>query len=336
MIDPNQLTWAPPLAACEAMCLCGQKGTAAGCSESRRPDLLGRLDLDFAAALAEVRSLELGLTRAMEQPLPPLPRFLAQVDGTAVCAHLVRPTVAVAFGILRRRAGIESRSGLTLVERIKVGQGTKVGLLLFAKDDVLEDLWRRRDRWIPTIAAWQPDFVVAPDFSVWDGDPALGGQYNSVRGLRFYEALQRAGVPAIPHLFWGNPRQLNEWSAWLRDNVPPVISMDVQCRGGAQFTRLLADLGMLRERLAAPTRLLVSGIGPTRDLARLLERWPDVTVTRNYVVEVAKHVDLARRADGSFARTTSDVTPAELLVKRVDMVELWLEERVAGRDRRAA
>lgn len=336
MIDPNQLTWAPPLAACEAMCLCGQKGTAAGCSETRRPDLLGRLDLDFAAALAEVRSLELGLTRAMKQPLPPLPRFLAQVDGTAACAQLVRPTVAVAFGILRRRAGTESRSGLALAERIKVGSGTTVGLLLFAKDDALEDLWHRRDRWIPTIASWQPDFVVAPDFSVWDGDPALGGQYNMVRSLRFYEALQRAGIPAIPHLFWGSLRQLDEWSAWLRDNVPPVISMDVQCRGGAQFTRLLTDMRLLRERLVAPTRLLVSGIGPTRDLARLVERWPDVTVTRNYVVEVAKHVDLARRTDGSFARVSSDLTPAELLVKRVEMAETWLEESLAVRARRAA
>jgi hypothetical protein len=336
MIDANQLTWVPPLAACEAMCLCGQKGTAAGCSETRRPDLLGRLDLDFSAALAEVRGLELGLTRAIEQPLPPLPRFVAQVDGTAACAQLVRSTVAVAFGILRRRAGSESRSGLTLAQRIKVGSGTKVGLLLFAKDDILEDLWRRRDRWIPTIASWQPDFVVAPDFSVWDGDPALGGQYNIVRSLRFYEALQRAGIPAIPHLFWGSQRQLDEWSAWLRDNVPPVISMDVQCRGGAQFTRLLTDMRLLRERLVAPTRLLVSGIGPTRDLARLVERWPDVTVTRNYVVEVAKHVDLARRTDGSFARVSSDLTPAELLVKRVEMAETWLEGSLAVRARRAA
>jgi hypothetical protein len=336
MIDANQLTWAPPLAACQAMCLCGQKGTAAGCSEVRRPDLLGRLDRDFAAALAEVRSLELGLTRAIEQPLPPLPRFIAQVDGTAACAELVRPMVAVAFGILRRRAGSESRSGLTLAERIKVGLGTKVGLLLFAKDAVLEDLWRRRDRWVPTIAAWQPEFVVAPDFSVWDGDPALGGQYNIVRSLRFYEALQRAGVPAIPHLFWGNQHQLDEWSAWLRDNVPPIISMDVQCRGGAQFTRLLAEVRLLRDRLATPTRLLVSGIGPTRDLARLVERWPDVSVTRNYVVEAAKHVDLVPRADGSFARVSSDLTPAELLVKRVEAAERWLEERGEVRDRRAA
>jgi hypothetical protein len=152
----------------------------------------------------------------------------------------------------------------------------------------------------------------------------------------FYEALQRAGVPAIPHLFWGNPRQLNEWSAWLRDNVPPAISMDLQCRGGAQFTRLLTDMGLLRERLAAPTRLLASGIGPTRDLARLVERWPDVIVTRNYVVEVAKHVDLARRPDGSFARIASDLSLAELLVIRVETAERWLEERVVVRDRRAA
>src|SRR6185437_3815525 len=166
--------------------------------------------------------------------------------------------------------------------------------------------------------------------------PALGGQYNIVRSLRFYEALQRASVPAIPHLFWGNRRQFDEWSAWLRDNTPPVISMDLQCRGGAQFGRLLAEVRELRERLGEPTRLLVSGIGPTRDLVRLLERWPEVTVTRNYVVEVSKHIDVARRLDGSYARMSSDAEPADLLVKRVDAVEQWLDARLAGRERRAA
>lgn len=332
----DQLTWIPPLAACEMLCLCGHKGTAAGCSGIPRADLLGRLDPDFGAALAEVRGLNLGLTRAIEQSLPPLPRFLAQVDGTAVCSDLVRPTVAVAFGILRRRAGREPRSHQTLTERLKVAPGTQVGLLLFAKDKVLEDLWRRRDRWIPTIADWRPGFVVAPDFSVWDGDPALGSQYNIVRSLRFFEALQRAGIPSIPHLYWGSQIQLDAWADWLRDNAPPTIAMDLQCRGGAQFTRLLADLRSLRERLTSPTHLVVSGIGPSRDLARLIERWPDVTVTRNYVVEVAKHVDVSRRPDGSFARTSSDLDPTRLFVNRIEAAEQWLEERLRTAGRRAA
>jgi hypothetical protein len=334
-MDADQLTWLPPLAACKALCVCGQLGTASGCTEVTRPDLLNRDDPDFAAALAEVRGLDLGLTTSIAQPLPPLPRFLPQVDGTAACARLVRPTVAVAFGILRRRAGASPRSSQTLAQRLKVSKVTKAGLLLFAKDAVLEDLWDRRSRWAPTIADWKPDFVVAPDFSVWDDDPALGGQHNIVRSLRFYEALQRADVPTIPHLFWGSRQQLGAWKSWLQANDLPIIAMDLQCRGRAQFTRLLADIRDLRESLVATPHLLVSGIGPTRDLARLLEVWPDLSVTRNYVTEVAKHVDLVPRADGSFARVSSDRSPASLLVERVETMEHWLDDRLLSLGRAA-
>jgi hypothetical protein len=85
-----------------------------------------------------------------------------------------------------------------------------------------------------------------------------------------------------------------------------------------------AQLRWLREQLRQPPRLLVAGIDAGRRTDRLAAIWPELSITRNYVPEVAKHVNLRDRADGTQARDRSDDPPPVLLERRVARAEVLM------------
>ncbi len=62
-------------------------------------------------------------------------------------------------------------------------------------------------------------------------------------------------------------------------------------------------------------------------LARIVSVWPNICVTRNYVPEVAKHVDVRERPNGSLARCSSDDEPRVILERRIRLVEGWLDRQ---------
>jgi hypothetical protein len=287
--------------------------------------VLSRDSPDLAAALAQVGGLDLADTTMRPQGHIDLPAVLAQVDGTDACRGFSRPTMAVTIGVMMRRAGARARDDRTLAERLGLPQGTRVGLLLFAHDADLEDLWARGGLWIPTIARWAPAFVTTADFSVWEGDHALATRYNVVRSVRHVSILQDAGLPVVPHVFWADDRDLHDWARWIDDNRPEAIAMDLQCAGRGHIHRLIPELLALRQAVARPPRLLVNGIDIGALLGKVVGAWPEATITRNYVPEVAKHVEARERRDGSVARRSSDEPPNALLDRRIRLVEDWAD-----------
>ena len=83
----------------------------------------------------------------------------------------------------------------------------------------------------------------------------------------------------------------------------------------------LLELEWLRQRLTCPPDLLVAGLDAGRGLRSIASVWPTVSVTRNYVPEVAKHVDRIDLAGGVSVRGQSDDPPAVLLERRIARAE---------------
>lgn len=321
-------------AACAEHCFCGYFGTPRECPAVAPKDVLSGDSPDVGSALAELGGLDLGATTMAPQRQIDLPNVLVQVDGTAACRGLVRPVMATTIGTMMARAGARARDDRDLAERLGLPAGTSVGLLLFAHDQDLEVIWAHRQQWLPTISRWTPTFVTTPDFSVWAGDHGLATRYNIVRSVRLVTKLQALGLTVIPHLFWADARDLRDCEAWIEDNRPEVIALDLQCSAG-ELRQIVHDLRSLRERLTTPPRLLVNGIDIGARLASVLAAWPELTITRNYIPEVAKHVDVLERRDGSLARVTSNDPPAVILERRVALAERWLARR-GGAGREAA
>ena len=305
---------------CPDPCYCGYRGTEAECSPDAPADSLSGASADVGAALAEVRGLELGLTCLRPQGRVRLPPVLAQVDGSAACRGVHPPVVAVTFGVLKNRIGLRPRSPRLLTDILHVPPATRAGVLLFANDRTLEDLWRHRREWADRLALLRPAFVVAPDFSLWAGDHALATRYNLVRSVRFIELLQDRGLPTIPHLYWSTPRDLEDIAAWIAANAPETIAIDMQCMA-RPTNEFLLELEWLRDRVSRPPALLVAGIDAGSNMDSILNVWPTVSMTRNYVPEVAKHVDLRDLADGRSVRERSDDPPPVLLKRRLARAE---------------
>ena len=310
-------------APCPDPCYCGYLGTEIECPPNPSVDTLSGASNDIGAALAEVRGLDLKATVLRPQARISLPRVLLQVDGSQACRGVHRPTVAIAFGQLKGKVGLRARKPRLLTEMLHLPSWSRVGVMLFANDHILEELWRDRREWAQRLAQLGLAFVVAPDFSVWAGDQALATRYNLVRSVRFVELLQDRGIPTVPHFYWSTARDLEEIAAWIDANLPEAIAIDLQCMPsvGEEFC---GQLLWLREQLPKPPRLLVAGIDAGRRADRLAAIWPELSVTRNYVPEVAKHIDLRDRADGTQVRDRSDDPPPVLLERRLARAEVLM------------
>lgn len=319
---------------CPDPCYCGYRGTAAECPPDAPADSISGASVDVGAALAEVRGLELGRTRLRPQERIHLPPVLAQVDGSAACRGVHPPVVAVTFGVLKNKIGLKPRSPRLLNDILHVPPTTRAGVLLFANDSTLEDLWRDRRAWVDRLALLLPAFVVAPDFSVWADDHALATRYNLVRSVRFIELLQDRGLPTIPHFYWSTPRDLEAIAAWIDANAPEAIAIDMQCMPRPPIDFLL-ELEWLRDHVSRPPTLLVAGIDAGSNMDTIRGVWPTVSMTRNYVPEIAKHVDLRDLADGRSVRERSDDPPPVLLERRLARAEASARRRpsVAGLSR---
>jgi hypothetical protein len=228
--------------------------------------------------------------------------------------------VAITFGVLRNKIGLRARNPRLLTEVLHVPAETRAGVLLFANDPALEELWQHRRRWVARFELLDPAFVVAPDFSVWAGDHALAARYNLVRSVRFIELLQDHGIPTVPHFYWSTPKDLEDVAVWIADNRPEIIAIDMQCMVRPTIA-FLRELAWLRTNLSEPPKLLVAGLDAGLGVESIASVWPTISITRNYVPEAAKHVDRRDLLDGRSVRERSDDPPSILLERRLARAE---------------
>jgi hypothetical protein len=207
---------------------------------------------------------------------------------------------------------------------------TRVLLVMFANDALLEgQIWPGRHQFAGSLGLWRPDAVAVPDFSVWLHDSWLERQFAIVRSLRFFELLQEHGITAVPHVFWGDPCQLQEWVSWIRTNPVEWIAMDVQCLQPALRPMYLAELREFREALGVAPRLLVGGTSDAQWMRSLRAVWPGAAFTANVSVLAHKRRYLLPHRDGSVARVVwGGADPADLLVREVERLEGILSEEL--------
>lgn len=288
---PAQLTvfTAAPCERCALARACPARRTTRSCLDAPVDGLVDPLRDDFVDLLGELGGLDLMITRARPSEPVRLPAFVPQVDGTAVSRRIGAPWVLVNLGVLMRRAGFrQRRSQATLRERLGIPDTSRIALALFGKDKLLEQqVWPHRKQLLETIRAWKPDLVIAPDFSVWRDDPWLTQRVSIVRSLRLYSDLQRGGVAAIPHVYWGNRKDTEDWAAWIRANPVSAIAVDLQCIG-LGLKEYARQLRVFRSLLPQPPHLFVNGVRPGRRMRLLQDVWPESSFSADLLRLAAK------------------------------------------------
>lgn len=327
----DQLTLFRPdvCARCPLNDRCIAQYTTAACRELPRPSMIDPLRDDFPIVLAELGSLAIDSTKPVVRSAPALPAFLGHVDGTAVTGGFPDDWVAVNLGVFLRRAGWRRpRSEATIRQRLGLPASTKVVLLAFGHDRLLDHvLWPERRDFVRRLSAWQPDLVVAPDFSVWRGDPWLTQRVNILRSVRVLELVEAAGVPCIPHVYWSSEADAREWAAWLGKHDVPMIAMDLQCVGHG-LPAFVRELACFRNLLPKPPRLLVSGVRPGPRMLQVQAAWPEATFTADLIRLASKRRELVCPPEGRCSiHLRPGADPAELYVRMTVMARTFVDGR---------
>ena len=277
--------------------------------------------------MAGTRGLDLSVSIAHRQALIELPAFVPQIDGLVISRSICRPTVAIRLTDWLKRTRRAQGTGVSMHDVLNIDPATRVVLLLYANDFVLEQkLWPARHEFVDSLSVWRPNAVAVPDFSVWLRDSWLERQLSMVQSLRVFELLQDRGIVAIPHVAWGDESQMAEWVGWLNSNSVEVIAMDLQCLQPALRGPFLSDLLAFRNALTSRPGLLISGVTDEGWLRALLGVWPDASLTSNVLIVGYKRRETIRRRNGKTTRiVVPGGDPSVLAMREVKRIEAILE-----------
>jgi hypothetical protein len=275
---------------CPARGECGARHTQLGCSEFGPPDdtVLHFLGADWLERYVEVNTFEFNVT-AHPADLPKLPDYIPIIRPNGNMADLSSvqtPAVAVPLSHVERLARRVRRSGRSLRQMLGMSKDQLIIVLGFEHDRYLETIWpeSRRARLVRAIAALDPDMAVAWNYSVWHRHasgwlyPRAEQLYNLKRSLKIYAELQENGVPAVPHIYWGVPRDIDRWCEWLGRNPSVALaSIDLQTLDSTKSWRRALDyLSKFRQALGGRhLHLLFSGTCSVSRVLALKRVWPD-------------------------------------------------------------
>ncbi len=103
--------------------------------------------------------------------------------------------------------------------------GKHVILLTCGQDILIETLWWKRHELelFKKIASIGFLAVTGMNFSIFSGECPFSHALNTMKGLRYCEALDHLGVWAVPHIYAINAPQQERWKDWL--NARPHIRL---------------------------------------------------------------------------------------------------------------
>lgn len=294
-MQPTQLSLfaSPYCASCPARGkLCRDCDTARGCREGgpQHPHLLHPMNPDWIDRFTEVNGLDLGTVVAVEQAIPSLPPYIPRIRINAeIRAYSGIPAFALSLREVERLAVAVRETGTLAKGLLGIPEDHLLLVLGFEKDDYLEKVWPwpRRRELLAAIRTIRPDLATAWGYSVWYRHaegwiyPRIEQLNNIKRSLVTYQNLQSMGIPAIPHVYWGDCSDLDRWVEWLSEN-PSVstIAVDLQTTDSCgDWATALRGIAYLRRTLPRKVKALFNGPSKPERIGELAAIWPDCSIT---------------------------------------------------------
>lgn len=164
-------------------------------------------------------------------------------------------------------------------------------LLCAAKDPLLEDIDRDRDRVLPALAGLGFDLIAAPGFSVYDDDFPPETLNNQTRSLIAFETLQAAGAVAAPHVAWADDAEMYRIVRWLHHNpAVTLVWLDLQSPGYSEgWESLLPSLERFAKAAPGGLRYLINGVATATKVSQLRGILPSFYLTNLEAFIMACH-----------------------------------------------
>ena len=232
--------------------------------------------------------------------LPPYIPALPKGGSKALLAGNQPPIVAVFLcDIVSAKL---HRYPTSLKERFGLSGDTKIILFAYGKDQLIEDLWPKRDDFYDQVQRLGFDLVTGINYSVWHTQPHEERLVNVKRSLITFSEMQKRGIPAIPHIYWSGEKDLARWADWL-NHYPfvGIVAVDLQTEKKLKgWNEAVDELALyLLPKLDHDVRFIITGPSRSKKIRRLTTLLGGSLTVSNKDVAISSlaHQDL--RIDGN-------------------------------------
>ncbi len=258
---------------------------------ARGYDLIGEDSDDFALRLAEVNGVDFDDIVVANPVNPSLPRYVPTIpNGSGKLFSEYTPEyVAVSLSDVVSAKWLKVATDIHA--RLGVSKKTKVILLGFANDALLERVWpaAERHRIINEIKKLDLYAVVPPDYSVWANQPHAERLVNQKKAMIIYKEMIEGGLPAIPHITWHGRKDIDEHLRFLQRHPDiKAVAMDLQTLGpGAEWRQVVVDLAYFAANVGNDMQCLVAGPSVPSRIDQVIRILPKVTITNSAAAQKA-------------------------------------------------
>ena len=238
----------------------------------------------------------LPVPRLRARPYTPQPRARRAYRGyLPEDLYVLRARDVVRKDRIRNAAQMRKMLGLEPTVRLV--------LILFDKDQILEQVWERGMRLVEELAQAGYAAIVAPSFSTYTPRPHIEFMINLKRSLLYFRLLQTVGAHAIPRLAWivsGNARDLGNWAK--AHPTVETFALDLTTyRGPADWRNQLEGLRIFDAITGGRATYLING--PTIE-PRFEQLFEIVEPGRLMITNATSQLDVAPRAIRSTGNQT--------------------------------
>lgn len=225
---------------------------------------------DFGAHFTEIDGPEFETVTAVPAQLPALPISTPRLyprrefDGEL---HGKFYAVGADEAIIGRRQVLGADD---MREIVGLWSNQGLALMMFGKDQHLEEIWPRRHKIVEEIAECSYDFVGPPSYSALINHPPSEAIRNLKRSLHMFELLQEASVPTAPRLGWLSNADVRRAARWCDANpAVELVTLDLAIKHQAEWRRQVQLLRLFDDSTGRRMRYFIHGPNTENRLVEL-------------------------------------------------------------------
>lgn len=238
----------------------------------------------------------LDLTHLVTKPVvaPTLPPFVPEIPkGRVQTVKLINSSV-IAVKLTNLINPRTLSVDFNFRQNMGISSSTKVVLLNYAHDTLIEKIWTNRHTVFPAIASLDVDFMTGFDYSVFMIHPHMERLINLSRGIFSAIQLQKYGAQAIPHLYWSGPKDIARLGVWLNNSpqTKMVATYIGLSRNKPHWKATIEGIRLLNEITNRRITFLVSGPSTRIKINQLIATNANIVLTSSKPVQKASNYRL--------------------------------------------
>lgn len=280
-------------------------------------EVIGEDHPRFAEWLADIRNVGFNDIVAKDILNLNLPSFIPGIrrGSQKLLKDVIPPFVAISLGDIIKGNSLSMPDEIR--SRFGIHPQSKLILLCYGKDRLIENVWTQRKVIFPKIASLGFDLVTAVNYSVWFNQPHGERLINLKRTLITFNEFQDLGIPAIPHMYWFGRKDILRWCDWFSKNKNVnFVAINLQTereRGNKVWDKTLEDIKFFISNMDRPLHFLITGPSVPKRIKQLKIVIPNFSLTNGNCARKAAFGFIISSENGDLLYNHSQIPKNEIM-----------------------